>query len=149
MPLVERMREEVPEEAEALQPLFVDDVTPVGPAGPNARCLKFLCDNDPRYGYFPEPEKPFYVCKGEDEGVAKMAFTGFGFGADVLKFVRGHRYLGSYIGSGTLKEDYILNDKVTTWVLATAHKRPKTLSPRDNDQHPPTHHQPFPSPPAK
>ena len=114
MPLAEKMREEVPE---ALQPLFADDVTPVGPAGPNARCLKFLCDNGPRYGYFPEPEKSFYVCKGEDESVARMAFAGFGFGADVLKFVRGHRYLGSYIGSGTLKEDYI-NDKVTTWVSA-------------------------------
>lgn len=110
MPLAEKMHEEVPE---ALQPLSVNDITPVGlaAAGSNARCLKFLVDHGPDYEYFPEPDKSLYVYKGENEQVARMAFTtGFGFGNNSLTFSRGKRHLGSYIVSGMLKEDYI-NDK--------------------------------------
>jgi hypothetical protein len=28
----------------------------------------------PRYGYFPEPGKSWYICKAEDEAVARQVF---------------------------------------------------------------------------
>ena len=102
MPIAERMREEVPE---ALQPLFADDITAAGQAGHNAACLAFLKVHGPVYGYYPEPSKSIYVCKGEDEAVARMALVARGLTG--VTFKRGHRYLGSYVGCRELKEEYI------------------------------------------
>ncbi len=112
MPIAERMREEVPE---ALQPLFADDITAAGQAGHNAACLAFLKVHGPVYGYYPEPSKSIYVCKGEDEAVARMALVARGLTG--VTFKRGHRYLGSYVGCRELKEEYV-RDKVSVWVGA-------------------------------
>ena len=53
---------------------YADDIASVGKAEHNAECLAFLCREGPKYGYFPSPEKSFYVSKGEDEAVARQAF---------------------------------------------------------------------------
>ena len=59
---------------EALQVGFADDLSDAGHAGPNAQCIRFLVDNVPQYGYFPEEEKSIYICKGGEE-VAHATFA--------------------------------------------------------------------------
>ena len=66
-PLAEQMQAAVPE---SLKPLFADDVTSAGQARYNAAVLEFLEKHGPPYGYFAEPDKFTYVCKGEDKAVA-------------------------------------------------------------------------------
>ncbi|KAL7531966.1 hypothetical protein ACHAXR_006015, partial [Thalassiosira sp. AJA248-18] len=91
MPLAEQMREKIPT---VLQTWFADDMAGAGSAAHNAECLDFLMKNGPRYGYFPEPEKSWYICKGEDEADARAAFASFGIN---IQYTRGHRYLGGFI----------------------------------------------------
>ncbi|KAL7525831.1 hypothetical protein ACHAXR_001182 [Thalassiosira sp. AJA248-18] len=62
----------------------------------NVQCLAFLMTHGPKYGYFPEPDKCYYICKDENEGVAKAAFEQHGL---VINFTGGRRYLGGFIGS--------------------------------------------------
>ncbi|KAL7525716.1 hypothetical protein ACHAXR_001124, partial [Thalassiosira sp. AJA248-18] len=74
MPLLaEQLREEIPT---VLQTWFADDMAGAGSASHNAECLDFLMKKGPHYGYFPEPEKSWYFCKGEDEADAQAAFVG-------------------------------------------------------------------------
>ena len=61
MPLPQRIHTEV---KEALQVGFADDLSAAGHTGPNAQCMRFLVNNGPQYGYFPEEEKLIYICKG-------------------------------------------------------------------------------------
>jgi hypothetical protein len=68
----------------------------------------------PTYGYFPEPSKSYYICKAEDEEVARAAFGGFGL---KINYSRGQRYLGGFIGSAKMKEKW-LADLVVKWVGA-------------------------------
>lgn len=112
MPLVEQMHEAVPE---TLKPAYCDDISATGRAEHNARVLAFLSQRGPDYRYFPEPDKSIYICRQEDEPVARAAFAAHGL-ADV-KFVRGARYLGSTIGSGEHKEVFV-KKKVAVWVAA-------------------------------
>ena len=108
LPLAEGMRAEIPE---ALQPWFADDSGSAGRANDNARCLKYLCVHGPQYGYFPEPEKSWYVCKLRDEEVAKAAFAALGL---TIQMTRGKRYLGGFLGSETTKHLW-LNEMVEGW----------------------------------
>ena len=110
MPLIERLNDAVPE---ALLPGYADDYTSAGEARVNASAMRFLGEHGPRYGYHPEPEKSVYVCKGEDETEARRCFAAAGISG--VKFRRGHRYLGSYVGSGEQKEAYV-EEKVGEWV---------------------------------
>ncbi len=93
MPLASKMREEFPE---ALQPWYCDNAGMAGKALPNAQCLNFLVKFGPPYGYFPEPRKSYYICKAEDEPVARLSFESFGL---EINHLRGQRYLGGFIGS--------------------------------------------------
>ncbi len=36
--------------------------------------MEFLCDEGPKYGYFPTTVQSIYVCKAEDELKAREAF---------------------------------------------------------------------------
>ena len=112
MPLCEQMREEVPE---VLQPWYADDAATAGPARANARCLRFLMEKGPVYGYHPEPEKGFYICKEEDEPVARRDFEREGFYN--INFVRGRRYLGGFLGSREARDGWI-KSKVEEWASA-------------------------------
>ena len=75
--------------------------------------MTFLREHGPRYGYHPEPSKSVYVCKGEDEAEARRCFAAAGI--TEVKFRRGARYLGSYVGSGEQKEEWVA-EKVSEWV---------------------------------
>ncbi|KAL7533156.1 hypothetical protein ACHAXR_005075, partial [Thalassiosira sp. AJA248-18] len=111
MPLASRMRTAIPD---ALQPWFADDAAGAGKAINNARCLNFLMEHGPKYGYFPEPDKCWYICKAEDEEVAKGAFQQFGLN---INYTRGKRYLGGFIGSAETKNQW-LGGMVSKWVQA-------------------------------
>ena len=66
------------------------------------RCLEYLVINGTEIGYFPEPGKSWYICKEEDEEVAKQAFVDRGL---TINYTRGQKYLGGFIGSTILKEE--------------------------------------------
>ena len=85
------MREAVPE---ALQLWFADDATAAGRAEYNSKCVEYLVINRPEIGYFLEPEKSWYVCKEEDEEVAKQAFVDRGL---PINYTRGQKYLGGLL----------------------------------------------------
>ena len=111
MPLAERMQQAVPS---ALQPWFADDSAIAGTSEQCAECLEFLCEQGPDYGYFPEPEKSWHICKTQDEAEAKVAFMV----RDMkVNFTRGHRYLGGFLGGTHVKLGW-LEDKVEVWADA-------------------------------
>ena len=85
-----------------------------GKAKHKAACLNFLIENGPRYGYYPNPSKSWYICKEEDEPEALAAFAQFNL---PIQMTRGHAYLGGFIGSAATKDEW-LNDKITTWTAA-------------------------------
>ena len=111
LPLATQMREAVPA---ALQPWYADDSGSAGEARTNAACLDFLVQHGPKYGYFADPSKSYYICKGEDEDVARHEFESLGLD---INFSRGERYLGGFIGSGASKEKW-LGDMVAKWAAA-------------------------------
>eukprot|EP00956_Cyclotella_meneghiniana_P019732 scaffold34249_cov24-Cyclotella_meneghiniana.AAC.2 len=84
MPLAERMQDAVPG---ALQPWFADDSAIAGTSEQCAECLHFLCKEGPAYGYFPEPEKSWHICKAADEAEARLAFMVHNL---KVNFTRGH-----------------------------------------------------------
>ena len=51
----------------ALAPVYADDTVAADKAVHNAVCLSYLLYHGPRYGYFPDPGKSWYICKAEDE----------------------------------------------------------------------------------
>jgi len=111
LPLLKRMRVAVPD---ALAPACADNAAAAGKAVHNAACLSYLLPHGHRYGYFPEPGKSWYICKAEDEAVARQAFEANGLD---IQYSRGQRYLGGFIGSNASKVDW-LGGMVTTWVAA-------------------------------
>ena len=113
MPLALRMRRAIPE---ALQPWYADDSGGTGPAAKVAACLAYLSQHGRKYGYFVEPAKSWYVCKEEDEAKARQVFEDAGLD---IKFSRGQRYLGGFIGSEKEKSVW-LTGKVNEWCSAVS-----------------------------
>jgi hypothetical protein len=111
MPLAEHLRKFLPD---VLTPWYADDAAAAGNAERSAMALKFLKVYGPIYGYYPEPEKSFHICKKEDEAQAEVAFYAHGLKLKV-QFVRGMRYLGGYIGSRDSKLEWV-EEKVRVWV---------------------------------
>ena len=72
LPLCKHMLLEL---AHGFQPWFADDLRAVGRAEHSAQCLAYLMNHGPKYGYYPLPEKSWYICKVDDEAVAKEAFV--------------------------------------------------------------------------
>ena len=70
-PLAEKTRIAIPR---TLQQWFADDLASSGTAKDNAACLQYLIEHGPQSGYFPSPEKLWYICKEADEPVAIEAF---------------------------------------------------------------------------
>jgi hypothetical protein len=97
---------------DALAPAYADDTAAAGKAVHNSVCLSYLVRHGPRYGYFPEPGKSWYICKAEDEAVARQVFEANDLD---IQYSRGQRYLGGFIGSSASKVDW-LGSMVTTWV---------------------------------
>lgn len=121
LPLAEHLRKAVPD---ALTPWYADDSAAAGQAEQCARALRFLETFGPIYGYYPEAEKSYFICKEEDEPQAKVAFYSYGL---KVQFVRGMRYLGGFIGGYDYKLEWV-REKVRGWVdgvkiLASVAKR--------------------------
>ena len=70
----------------------------------------------PKYGYFPSPENLFYICKGKNEGIAKTLDVAMRL---AVQFVRGHTYLGGFVGNCKLTNEWI-EAKIATWVGRSA-----------------------------
>ena len=78
--------------------------------------LEFLLEHRPAYGYLPEVEKSYYVCKAEDEDVAREAFERRSLD---IQMSHGRDYLGGFIGSAASKHVW-LEAKCKMWVTAVA-----------------------------
>ena len=76
--------------------------------------MEYLDIHGPQFGYYLEQAKSWYICKAEDEEVARQAFEEKGL---TIKYSRGRKYLGGFIGSADSKEDW-LNEKVADWADA-------------------------------
>ena len=77
----------------------------------------FLAEHRPAYGYWANPSKSIYICKGEDEAIARAAFTALGLMA--VKFMRGARYLGSFWDVGHYWR-IMCEIKITVWSSAAS-----------------------------
>ena len=97
LPLAEFLQERFPD---VLQPWYADDAAMQGRPDRVAACFKLLCDLGPHFGYFPEPEKSFSICPLATEDEVKAAFVAEGM---TVKTCRGHRYVGDYVGSLTMR----------------------------------------------
>ena len=95
------MKEHKPD---ALQPWFADDASAAGKAADSAACLGFLVEHGPLYGFFVGDDKSHFICKEEDEPVARSEFERLGL---KIKFARGYRYLGGFVGSQATKQEWI------------------------------------------
>jgi hypothetical protein len=95
LPLFKRMHEAVPD---ALAPAYADDTATADKAMHNAACLSYLLRHGPRYGYFPDPRKSWYICMVEDEVVARQAFEANDLD---IQNSSGQRYLGGFISGAT------------------------------------------------
>ena len=108
LPLMHDMRVDVPQ---TLPPWFANDTGAAGKVVYNIKCLAYLVIHGPRFGYYPEPAKSWYICKPEDEEVARQAFIDKDLG---INYTRSQKYLGGFIGSADSKEGW-LNEKVADW----------------------------------
>ena len=89
---------------------FADDI---GGAGSLEALLSWwlrVQEFGPRLGYYPNAGKSWLVVKGEVEGLAKIVFDGTG----IQITADGRRYLGSFIGSGEGKVQYV-EEKIDEW----------------------------------
>jgi len=64
--------------------------------------FELLKDNGPSYGYTPQPHKCILVTSDRNLSSAKQKFERYG-----MKVVTGSRYLGGFIGSPTLRSDWL------------------------------------------
>ena len=77
------------------------------------KLLRDLVDLGPSYGYFPESEKIWHVCRKEDEAAYRQAFKEEGF--PDMQLTEEHQYVGGYIGTLS-KEVAWIRPKVETCV---------------------------------
>ena len=78
-----------------LSPFYADDSVFDGLARQNVQLLKLLMERGEDQGYFPNPDKSFFISDtpGQEEA-AKREFTAEGL---ELNFVSGSGYLGGYL----------------------------------------------------
>jgi len=101
LPLCRRMNAQLPG---VLKPWYADNASSIGTASDNAQCLAFLVQHGQWYGYVPQPAKSWYVCKAEDEAVAREEYLKLGLS---IRFTRGQRYLGGYVSSEESKDAWL------------------------------------------
>ena len=111
LPLAEILREA---NTEVLQPWYADDAAMQGRALAVAQCFHLLIRVGPHFGYFPEPEKSFAICPLATEAAAKEIFEREGL---PVRYCRGHRYVGGYVGS-TAMQDRWIEPMVGKWVAS-------------------------------
>ena len=99
MPLDEGIPVAVPP---AMQLWFADNLLSSGAAEDSAARLEYLCTHGPRYGYFPNLAKSWYIYKEADEERAQEAFNSRRL---IIQMTCGRIYLGGCIGSASAKEE--------------------------------------------
>ena len=109
LPLAEILRKQCPE---VLQPWYADDAAMQGRPPSVAKCFQLLIKTGPMFGYYPEPEKSFCICPLATEAAAAATFETANL---PLKFSRGHRYVGGFIGSTAMKDRWV-EPMVAKWV---------------------------------
>ena len=101
LPLAEKLRESFPA---VMQPWYADDAAMMGKHMGNGRCFQLLIKIGPHFRYHPEPAKSFYICPLADELEAKAAFASLDL---PVKFCRGHRYVGGFVGSKAMRDRWV------------------------------------------
>ena len=125
LPLAHLLKMEYPS---VLQPWYADDSAMMGPHALNAKVVKLLMEKGPCFGYYPEPKKSWHICSEAEEPAAMAAFDAEGL---QVRFTRGQRYAGGYIGSAETQEEW-LAPMVVKWteavktLAAVAGKYPQT-----------------------
>ena len=109
LPLAELLRVNSPE---VMQPWYADDAAMMGLAKEAAACFEKLVAVGPQFGYHPEPAKSFVICPLADEEAAKAEFTAKNL---PVKFCRGHRYVGGFVGSRAMQDRWV-DPMVEKWV---------------------------------
>ena len=109
LPLAELLREK---SLEVLQPWYVDDAVMQGKPQDVADTFHELVRLGPMFGYLPEPEKSFAICPLATEVAAKTIFEASGL---PVRYRRGHRYVGGFVGSAEMKNLWV-RPMVTKWV---------------------------------
>ena len=94
-----------------LQPWFADDSAIISHPTQTAKFLSSLLKYGPSYGYFIQPEKSFHICPITEETEAKQIFTSHGIN---INYVRGHEYLGSFLGENESKISW-LQPQINKW----------------------------------
>mgnify|MGYP006186617991 CR=1 FL=1 len=107
--LAEDLRESQPG---LLQPWYADDFSIYGRASQVASLFNRLCAKGPSVGYFPAPAKSWAICPKRVEGNAKAILDAAGL---PVKWSRGQRYVGGFIGSSRMQERW-LQPMVQKWV---------------------------------
>ena len=95
-----------------LQPWYADDFSIYGRASEVARVFQRLCKKGPSVGYFPAPAKSWVICPKRAEAPAKTIMDAAGL---PVKWSRGQRYVGGFIGSEKMNRRW-LEPMVQKWV---------------------------------
>jgi len=98
---------------------YADDATLVTTPEITSKIITILTKSGPSYGYFVQPEKSFHICTAEQEQHSRLIFSNNNL---KLNYVRGHRYLGGFLGDESEKIKW-LQPKIDSWKTAI-----KTLS---------------------
>jgi hypothetical protein len=106
-PLALNLRDAVPE---AIQPWYADDMALDGTAEQVDTLWSMLEEQGPGRGYFAEPEKSIVVCRPEDTAALRRILGHHNF-----RYCDGHRYLGGFIGSDEIRDEWVGN-QVVKWV---------------------------------
>jgi len=101
LPLCQRMNEQLPG---VTKPWYSDDALSIRTASDNVQCLAFLVQYGRMYGYFTQPATSWYVCKAEDEAIAREEFTNLGL---TIRFSPGQQYLGGFFGCKECKDAWL------------------------------------------
>ena len=65
------------------------------------------------FGYHPSPSKSWCICSAAAEPPSRDAFAALGL--DAVKWCRGHRYVGGFVGSAALRDRWV-EPQVAKWV---------------------------------
>ncbi len=109
LPLAEHLRQQDPT---VLQPWYADDFAMEGPSSRVATLFTTLCQKGPSIGYFPAPAKSWAICPRASEPSARKIFEDSSL---PVKFSRGQRYVGGFIGSTACRDTW-LRPKIDSWV---------------------------------
>ena len=114
-PLIEKLKKETNDPTlniKTLQTWYADDAAIVDTPTRTAKIITTLQKYGPSFGYYVQPEKSLHICSEQDEIISKQIFSNQNI---ALKYVRGHSYLGGFIGEEQLKNEW-LQPKITQWL---------------------------------